>query len=139
MKRILAASLLCGATLSTTMTPISANDLDFFNQLRAINVCQTQWSTQHPGKAITDERLVACISTTASPFSTPSLKSSKWSNFIGAHSCAWAVSFACRIAVVASASTMIAFSMPTRWLGRNQAFEPPPASCVHHQIDMIDP
>jgi hypothetical protein len=61
MKRILAASLLCGATLSTTMTSISANDLDLSNQLRAINVCQTQWSTQHPGKAITDEQLVACM------------------------------------------------------------------------------
>ena len=61
MKRILAASLLCGATLSTTMMSISANDLDFSNQLRAINVCQTQWSTQHPGKAITDEQLVACM------------------------------------------------------------------------------
>jgi hypothetical protein len=41
MKRILAASLLCGATLSTTMMSISVNDLDFSNQLRAINVCQT--------------------------------------------------------------------------------------------------
>ena len=61
MKRILVASLLCGATLSTTMMSISANDLDFSNQLRAINVCQTQWSTQHPGKAITDEQLVTCM------------------------------------------------------------------------------
>ena len=61
MKRILGASLLCGATLSTTMMSISANDLDFSNQLRAINVCQTQWSTQHPSKAITDEQLVACM------------------------------------------------------------------------------
>jgi len=61
MKRMLAVSLLCGATLSTTMMSASANDLDFSNQLRAINVCYTQWSTQHPGKAITDAQLVACM------------------------------------------------------------------------------
>ena len=61
MERMLAASLLCGATLSTTMMSASANDLDFSNQLRAINVCYTQWSTQHPGKAITNAQLVACM------------------------------------------------------------------------------
>src|SRR5215467_8257585 len=61
MKRMLAALLLCGATLSTTMMSASAHDSDFPNQLRAINVCYTQWSTQHPGKAITDAQLVACM------------------------------------------------------------------------------
>ena len=35
--------------------------MDFPNQLRAINVCHTQWSRQHPGKAITDAPLVACM------------------------------------------------------------------------------
>ena len=39
----------------------SANDLDVSNQLRAINVCHTQWSTQHPDKAITDAQLVGCM------------------------------------------------------------------------------
>ena len=61
MKRMLAVSLLCGATLSTTMMSTSADDLDFSNQLRAINVCYTEWSTQHPGRAITDAQLVACM------------------------------------------------------------------------------
>ena len=60
MKRMLAALLLCGASLSTMMSA-SAHDLDFPNQLRAINVCRTQWSTQHPGKAINDAQLVACM------------------------------------------------------------------------------
>ena len=60
MKRMLAALLLCGATLSTTTMSASAYELDFPNQLRAIKVCYTQWSTQHPGKAITDAQLVAC-------------------------------------------------------------------------------
>jgi len=61
MKRMLAASLLCGATLSTTIMSTSANDLDSTNQSRAINVCHTQWSTHHPDKAITDAQLVACM------------------------------------------------------------------------------
>ena len=61
MKRMLTALLFCGATLSTTTMSTSANDLDFSNQLRAINVCYTQWSTQHPSKAITDAQLVACM------------------------------------------------------------------------------
>jgi hypothetical protein len=61
MKRMLAALLLCGATLSTTVMSASAHDLEFPNQLRAINVCNTQWSTQHPGKAITDAQLVSCM------------------------------------------------------------------------------
>jgi hypothetical protein len=60
MKRIWAALLLCGA-LSITIMSASAHDLDFPNQLRAINVCHTQWSTQHPGKAITDASLVGCM------------------------------------------------------------------------------
>jgi hypothetical protein len=61
MKRMWAALLLCGATLLTTMMSAGAHDLDFPNQLRAINVCHAQWSTQHPGKAITDAPLVACM------------------------------------------------------------------------------
>ena len=61
MKRMLTALLFCGATLSTTTMSTSASDLDFSNQLRAINVCYTQWSTQHPSKAITDAQLVACM------------------------------------------------------------------------------
>ena len=61
MKRMLAALLLHGATLSTTMVSASAHDVEFPNQQRAINVCKTQWSTQHPGKAITDAQLVACM------------------------------------------------------------------------------
>jgi len=61
MKGMLAALLLCGATLSTTMTPANAHDSDFPNQLRAINVCYTQWSTQHPGKAMIEAQLVACM------------------------------------------------------------------------------
>ena len=61
MKRMLAAMLLCGATLSTIMISASAHDLDFPNQLRAISVCHTQWSTQHPGRVITDAQLVACM------------------------------------------------------------------------------
>jgi hypothetical protein len=61
MKRLLPALLLCGATLSTTRMPASAYDLDFPNQLRAIKVCYAQWSTGHPGKAITDAQLVACM------------------------------------------------------------------------------
>ena len=61
MKRMLAALLLCGATLLTTAMSASAHDLEFPNQLRAINVCHTQWSTQHLGKAITDAPLVACM------------------------------------------------------------------------------
>jgi hypothetical protein len=61
MKRMLAALLLCGATLSTTMVSTSAQDSDFPNQRRAINVCYTQWSTQHPSKAIPEAQLVACM------------------------------------------------------------------------------
>jgi hypothetical protein len=61
MKRMLAALLLWGATLLATMMSASAHDLDFPDQLRAINVCHAQWSTQHPGKAITDAPLVACM------------------------------------------------------------------------------
>jgi hypothetical protein len=61
MKRLSLALLLCGATLSTTTMSASAYDLDFPNQLRAIKVCYTQWSTEHPGKAITDAHLVACM------------------------------------------------------------------------------
>jgi hypothetical protein len=61
MKRMSAALLLCGATLSTTMLSASAQQSDFHNQLRAINVCYTQWSTQHPGKTITEAQLVACM------------------------------------------------------------------------------
>ena len=60
MKRMWAALLLCGA-LSLTIISTRAHDLDFPDQLRAINVCHTQWSTQHPGKAITDPSLVACM------------------------------------------------------------------------------
>ena len=60
MKRMWAASLLCSA-LSLTIISARAHDLDFPNQLRAINVCHTQWSKQHPGKAITDAPLVACM------------------------------------------------------------------------------
>jgi hypothetical protein len=60
MKRMWAALLLCGA-LSLTVISVGAHDLDFPDQLRAINVCHTQWSTQHPGKAITDAPLVACM------------------------------------------------------------------------------
>ena len=60
MKRMWAALLLCGA-LSLTIILARAHDLDFPNRLRAINVCHTQWSTQHPGKPITDEQLVACM------------------------------------------------------------------------------
>ena len=60
MKRMWAALLLCGALLLTIISA-RAHDLDFPDQLRAINVCQTQWSTQHPGKAITDEQRVACM------------------------------------------------------------------------------
>jgi hypothetical protein len=60
MKRMWAALLLCGA-LSLTTISARAHDLDFPDQLRAINVCHTQWSTQHPGKAITDAQLVACM------------------------------------------------------------------------------
>ena len=58
MKRMWAALLLCGA-LSSTIISARAHDSDFPNQLRAINVCHTQWSTQHLGKAITDAPLVA--------------------------------------------------------------------------------
>jgi hypothetical protein len=61
MKRMLVALQLFGATLSTTTMLANAHDLDFPNQLRAINVCHTQWSTQHPGTAITDAQLVACM------------------------------------------------------------------------------
>jgi hypothetical protein len=61
MKRMAAALLLCGATLSTTMLSASAQESGFPDQLRAINVCYTQWSTQHPGKAITEAQLVACM------------------------------------------------------------------------------
>ena len=61
MKGMLAALLLCGATLSTTVMSASAHDSDFPNQLRAINVCYTQWSTQHPGKAMIEAQLVACM------------------------------------------------------------------------------
>jgi hypothetical protein len=61
MKRMLAALQLCGATLSTTMMSANAHDFDFPNQLRAINVCHTQWSAQHAGKAITEAQLVACM------------------------------------------------------------------------------
>ena len=60
MKRMWAALLLCGA-LSLTIISARAHDLDFPNQLRAINVCHTQWSAQHPGKALTDAPLVACM------------------------------------------------------------------------------
>src|SRR6516162_6975280 len=60
MKRMWAALLLCGA-LVLTIISARARDLDFPNQLRAINVCHTQWSKQHPGKAITDAPLVACM------------------------------------------------------------------------------
>ena len=60
MKRTWAALLLCGA-LSLTIVSVRAHDLDFPNQLRAINFCHTQWSKQHPGKAITDTPLVACM------------------------------------------------------------------------------
>jgi hypothetical protein len=60
MKRMRAALPLCGA-LSLTIISARAHDLDFPNQLRAINVCHAQWSTQHPGKAITDAPLVACM------------------------------------------------------------------------------
>ena len=44
MKRMWAALLLCGA-LSSTIISARAHDLDFPNQLRAINVCHTQWSS----------------------------------------------------------------------------------------------
>jgi hypothetical protein len=60
MKRMWAALLLCGA-LSSTIISARAHDSDFPNQLRAINVCHTQWSRQHPGKAITDAPLVASM------------------------------------------------------------------------------
>jgi hypothetical protein len=60
MKRMWAALLLCGA-LSLTIISARAHDLDFPNQLRAINVCHTQWSKQHPGKATTEAPLVACM------------------------------------------------------------------------------
>ena len=60
MKRMRAALLLCGA-LSLTIISVRAHDLDFPNQLRAINVCYTQWSTQHPGKAMIEAQLVACM------------------------------------------------------------------------------
>jgi hypothetical protein len=59
-KRMWAALFLCGALLLTTISA-RAHDLDFPNQLRAINVCHTQWSKQHPGKAITEAPLVACM------------------------------------------------------------------------------
>ena len=55
-----AALLLCSA-LSLTTILARAHDLDFPDQLRAINACHTQWSRQHPGKAITDASLVACM------------------------------------------------------------------------------
>jgi hypothetical protein len=60
MKRVWAALLLCGG-LSLSTISARTHDLDFPNQLRAINVCHTQWSRQHPGKAITDALLVACM------------------------------------------------------------------------------
>jgi hypothetical protein len=60
MKRMRAALPLCGA-LSLTIISARAHDLHFPNQLRAINVCHAQWSTQHPGKAITDAPLVVCM------------------------------------------------------------------------------
>ena len=60
MRRVCAALLPCGA-LSLTILSVGAHDLDFPNQLRAINFCHTQWSRQHPGKAIADAALVACM------------------------------------------------------------------------------
>jgi hypothetical protein len=40
MKRVWAALLLCGA-LSLTIISVRAHDLDFPNQLRAVNFCHT--------------------------------------------------------------------------------------------------
>jgi hypothetical protein len=54
MKRMWAALLLCGALSLTIISAIIERMIWISNQLRAIKVRRTQWSAQHPGKAITD-------------------------------------------------------------------------------------